>query len=384
MILFDEVEDVFPVRPAALEQGIAKAEMNRALESNPVPAIWISNRVDHVDRAYLRRFDLIVEVRPPPRSVRKRLLEAALGAAPDGSSELDRVACARDLSPAVLARAAWVASHAGPHDQGAAVQYRRLELALRGYREAAGLDPDVDSFALPRSYDLDVVNASEPLAVVTASLARHRRGRVLLHGPPGTGKTAYASHVALELDRPLLLKRASDILSPWLGQSEQGARRMFDEADDEGAVLFLDEADSLLRDRQGATGRWEAPVVNEILTGMERFQGVFICATNMHEALDPASLRRFTFKIRFDWLDEDQRWRMLARTFPVLAERASPAERTRARQALSCLDMLAPGDFAVVAERARLGMNLASLDVVVRELAEERRCKAGARLRIGF
>jgi SpoVK/Ycf46/Vps4 family AAA+-type ATPase len=64
-------------------------------------------------------------------------------------------------------------------------------------------------------------------------------------------------------------------------------------------VLLLDEADSFLRSRRLAERNYEVTEVNEMLQGMERFAGVFICTTNLFEDLDEAALRRFTFKIRF-------------------------------------------------------------------------------------
>ena len=88
------------------------------------------------------------------------------------------------------------------------------------------------------------------MAEVLANLLTHRQGRICLYGPPGTGKTAYGQHVAAQLDRPLLLRRASDIISPWLGLTERNLARMFRQAQEEEAVLLLDEADSFLQDRQ--------------------------------------------------------------------------------------------------------------------------------------
>jgi hypothetical protein len=63
--------------------------------------------------------------------------------------------------------------------------------------------------------------------------------------------------------------------------------------------LLLDEADSFLQDRRGAQRTYEVTEVNEMLQGMERYNGIFICTTNLLDRLDQAALRRFTFKIRF-------------------------------------------------------------------------------------
>jgi SpoVK/Ycf46/Vps4 family AAA+-type ATPase len=382
LVIFDEIEDVLPhLGSGDDKRRIPKAEFNRVLETNPVPAFWVSNHVWHLDRAYLRRFDLIIEVSSPPQSVRKRVLEDGLDLLNDACPTINGIAAAQDLTPAVLARAAKVVKHATADTASVPA---RLDVIIRGYREAARSVTRGGALVLPQHYDLGLVNASEPLGTVCDALARYGRGRVLLHGPPGTGKTAFANYVARKLDRPLLMKRAADIFDMWLGESEKNARRMFEEAHREAAVLFLDEADGVLRDRDSACGRWEAPVVNEILTGMERFAGVFICATNLLDVLDVASLRRFTFKIRFSWLTQTQRWRLLLECFPEIAEQASQQDRDRAAQLLTELDALAPGDFAIVAERAQLGMEFGSLEAATAALAVEQSHKPGSKRGIGF
>src|SRR5947209_12802199 len=85
---------------------------------------------------------------------------------------------------------------------------------------------------------------------------------------------------------------------------------MFDEAESEQAILLLDEADSFLQDRRGAQRTYEVTEVNEMLQGMERFDGIFVCTTNLLESLDQAALRRFTFKIKFMPLTSEQREQM--------------------------------------------------------------------------
>jgi len=108
------------------------------------------------------------------------------------------------------------------------------------------------------------------------------------------------------LDRPLLVKRATRLLSKWVGEAEQNITALFRQAEQEGAVLVLDEADGLLADRRDASQNWEVTQVNEMLTQMEAFDGIFICTTNLLERLDPASLGRFAFKVCFDYLEPDQ------------------------------------------------------------------------------
>ena len=148
------------------------------------------------------------------------------------------------------------------------------------------------------------------------------------------------------------------------------------------AVLVLDEADSFLADRRDAKQSWEVTQVNELLTQMEAFEGIFVCTTNLMEKLDPASLRRFAFKLKFDYLNADQRWDMFVREFERLGgEALSAADWEKQVRNLS---KLTPGDFAVIARQCAI------LDVPVtagdmyKQLLEECHVKGGATGKIGF
>jgi SpoVK/Ycf46/Vps4 family AAA+-type ATPase len=120
-----------------------------------------------------------------------------------------------------------------------------------------------------------------------------------LYGPPGAGKSELARYIAGHLDRELMVKRVSDIVSPYVGETEQNISRVFSEAEAAEAVLVIDEADSFLFNRSRAVRSWEISHTNEFLTQMERFRGILICTTNRFEDLDQASVRRFNYKIGF-------------------------------------------------------------------------------------
>jgi transitional endoplasmic reticulum ATPase len=115
-------------------------------------------------------------------------------------------------------------------------------------------------------------------------------------------------------------------------------------------VLMIDEVDGFLRDRGGARQSWEVTQVNEMLTRMEAFDGVFVASTNLMDGIDPAALRRFDLKVRLDWLVPDQAALLLARSCAALGLAApTPADAERVRR----LARLAPGDFAALARRHR-------------------------------
>jgi len=191
---------------------------------------------------------------------------------------------------------------------------------------------------------LNVESRFEVPRIVEALKARGH-GTLCFYGAPGTGKTALAEHIARRLDKPLLVKQASDLMSKFVGETEQNMAAMFREAEAEKAVLLLDEADSFLQDRRGAQRTYEVTEVNEMLQGMERFDGIFVCTTNLLDRIDQAALRRFTFKIKFMPLTGDQRERMFV-TEALEGDAMRLTSEIKFR--LAKLPQLCPGDFAAV------------------------------------
>jgi hypothetical protein len=111
LILFDETEDVFDdghrFLGAKSSAQTRKAWINRMLEENPVPTLWLSNSVGCLDRAFVRRFDLVMDLPLPPKTQRERIVHDACGDMLTTAS-LSRIAAAESLAPAVIARAASV------------------------------------------------------------------------------------------------------------------------------------------------------------------------------------------------------------------------------------------------------------------------------------
>jgi SpoVK/Ycf46/Vps4 family AAA+-type ATPase len=168
-------------------------------------------------------------------------------------------------------------------------------------------------------------------------------------------------------------KRASDLLSKWVGDTEKQIAEAFQEAADRRAMLIFDEADSLLRDRGRARASWEVSQVNEMLTWMERHRYPIACTTNLMDSLDPATLRRFLFKVGFLPMTPTQAFVAFRRSFGI----EPPEEVGR-------LDPLTPGDFAVVTRKARL-LGERSPNLIAAMLTAEVLAKSGrSRHRIGF
>ncbi len=190
-----------------------------------------------------------------------------------------------------------------------------------------------------------------------------RRFSLCLQGPPGTGKSAFVRHLAERLGLEAMQKRASDLMSMFVGETEKEIAAAFAEARDAEAFLVFDEADSLLADRRFAVRNWEVSQVNEMLTWMESHPLPFACTTNFGEHLDPATLRRFTFKVAFDYLSPEQ----ATAAFRAYFAFAPPA-------AVAGLAGLTPGDFAVVRRKAEILDCLQDPQALSKMLREE--CEA--------
>jgi len=388
MILFDEIEDVFHGghQPSMFSDTFRgthglerKGWMHKTLESNPVPTFWLTNAVNSLDPAFIRRFDFALELPVPPLPVREKIAWACVGERADRAT-LQALASSDELAPAVLTRAATVLQtieHRLPEGQASAalLQLVNNTLQAQGHHPVKARDPN----RLPDTYDPAFVHADTDLSKLADGIAQVGSARLCLYGPPGTGKTAYARWLALRLGRPLLVKRASDLLSKWVGESEQHIARAFREAQSARAVLLIDEVDSFLQERRGALRSWEVTQVNEMLTQMEAYDGVFIATTNLMDGLDPAALRRFDLKAKFDYLRPEQSQALLqAHCLDLGLDCTESAQR-----AVKRLPSLTPGDFAAVTRRHRFAP-LPDSAALVRALADECSMKDAPKSVVGF
>lgn len=356
LILFDEMEDIFAGSTAhdrvrhGQNNAVSKAWMNTLLETNPVPTIWVSNEVSHIDPAYLRRFDLSFEIGVPPLYVRKRIIRKHLNGLRLASSIIDKCAQHEELSPAQFQKAAKVSRIiADRGGDGDATFECVLENSMALLQQTAQSNTMDLSGAY---YRLDCLNADcdLPRLVEQLSHAENPCGAICFYGAPGTGKSALAHYLSQASERPLMVRRASDILSPYVGVAEQKIAQMFKQAEQEQSILLLDEADSFLADRKSAKASWEITQVNEMLTQMESFKGLFICSTNLMVRLDEASLRRFALKIRFDYLKPEQRWQL----FSEHIGRRARVDEVHCRSKLNQMNNLTPGDFACIRRQSAL------------------------------
>jgi len=328
-----------------------KGWTNRLLETNPVPAVWICNHLDGIDPAHVRRFDLVIEVPVPPLRAREKMLNSRLGGLKVDGGCRRELAENVHLAPSHIDKAGKVAHYCQsrtPTDTGKILKavIGNVHKALN-LKQTKGFGQPLDS-----SYSLAHVNADHDLEGLVTSCRRSLGVRLFLHGPPGTGKTAFVQYLGEVLGEMVLPKNASDLLRPYVGETEREIADMFREAKHQAAILFVDEVDGFFQSRERAHHSWEVTLVNEFLGELERFGGTFVGATNLKKSLDLAVFRRFDFKVGFDYLKPDQAWLLFKSMVGSMKVSMRPSEIGLFKARLAHLHHLTPGDFAVIQRKS--------------------------------
>ena len=379
LLLFDEMEDLledggpeFDFLGGRLARngqgGASRVFMHRLLERAPAPTLWTMNDAGDVSSTILRRMMFAFELRPPTAPVRARVWTRLLErhGIPAKPEEARALAVEFDAAPGVAAGAAAAARLAGGD----------VETVRRGVRSLSRvLGCEKPPQGTPERFDPALIRADADPAALAGRIVGSgaRRFSLCLQGPPGAGKSAWVRFLAERLGLEVAQKRTSDLLSMWVGGTERRIADAFAEARDAGAFLVFDEADSLLADRRFAVRNWEVSQVNEMLTWMESHPLPFACTTNFGERLDPATLRRFTFKAALDYLDPDRADAAFRAYFGL----EPPA-------GLRDLAALTPGDFAVVRRKAEILGLLGEPETLAEMLREECEAKPGRPQVIGF
>lgn len=377
IVLFDEMEDIartYVVHDgySMRSQGHSKGYLNTVLETSPVPVIWTCNNTHEFDPALLRRMTITIELKVPPRKVRAKILKRTLkkSLVPLSDEAIERFANEFEVAPALAENAVIAASLAGGGEEEMRLALRGLDKLVnnRSYRK---VEAHQKNWFMP-----GLVHSNPPLIDLSGKILSKnvkRNFSLLLYGPPGTGKSAYVRHLAESMGMEVLHRRASDLLSMWVGGSEKNIAQAFEKAMDDEAFLIFDEADSLLQSRSGAHRSWEVTQVNEMLTWMESHPLPFACTTNLLTAIDPAAMRRFTFKACFNYLTAAQSVTAFEYFFGV-----------KPPVALSSMTMLAPGDFSVVKKKADILGCINDADALLEMLKAECEIKPDKGKRVGF
>ena len=371
-----------------------KGVTNTLLDEMKMPAIWISNApAGAMDESVRRRFDYSVcferlnnvqRMAIWHNQIAKHGLEALISETKIAEYASKYATNAGGIST-VLANVKRMVPTADNIDE-------LVGVFMKPHCKLMGID-SVNGVHQAKDYAIDGLNIKSkvPLERIEKAIGNYLDGdfnmqsedkprmNLLLFGPPGTGKTAWVHHLGHLFGRNVLVVKGSDILGKYVGESEQNIAMAFRRAEAERAILFFDEIDGLLRDRSSADHGWEVTQVNELLQQMENFDGIMVAATNFSKNLDPATMRRFTFKVEFGYLEDAGKRLFFERMFKVsLAE----DEFSELRQ----LHNLTPGDFRTVRQsQYYLGDDITNADRIA-ALKEECEMKNDGSCRnpIGF
>lgn len=319
VLFFDECEVLFSDRRGG---NTLMTILLTEIERFEGIAILATNLPEVLDQALDRRILVKVHFPEPDREARLKIWQKHLPAAAPLTSDvnLETLASRFELTGGYIKNVMLMAVAEAVHQnlESPRISMQILENAAREqlhrpksdeFSNVIYTDVRLQHIALNpalRNHVEELIDATRErrLILETWGIARHLSygtgTSALFFGPPGTGKTLCAEAIAGELNRPLLTASMPSIQSKFVGEAQRNLERLFQEAHTEGAVLFLDEADSLLMERGSAhASRHDDAVVNTLLTLLERHDGLVLLATNRPAALDSALRRRLTYNLEF-------------------------------------------------------------------------------------
>ena len=400
VLVVDEAENVLQTREFSFFgmslSSSQKGTVNKMLETSENKCIFIVNYTTEMDESTLRRFTYSIKFQAMPKETLRSIAAEKL----------------KPLNmPAVLKND--ILDMCGKYKiTGASVDNVVKAISSLDYQKGKEdkVHKDIKSVleanssllygkkkmrdAVKKSYDLSVLNTSVSATEIIEMLKiaelykkenqneENSEGvRMLFYGLSGTGKTELARYISTVLGKPLLLKRCSDLLGPYVGQTERLIAEAFEEAETTDSILLFDEADSFFADRAGAKQSWERTQVNEFLTQMEEFSGICICTTNLRKIMDSAMQRRFHIITEFKALNEDGITTLLKSFFGKYKFNDGQIQK------LAKFNTVTPGDFGSLKSRMRfIPQEKLNSEYVVNELLkiqDEKRMNGGG-AKIGF
>lgn len=366
LLIIDEAEDLFAGRGS-------KLWLNKLVEDGVGPHIWIVNDPHMLGEPVVRRMDMAIRLDFPSTATRRAIVTKlltqqgmlALSKGSDAETGLAELA-ALETSPAILSTALQTSQKIGKGITAAVHVARDLT-------EASGRNVSSSMTLAPSSFDPDLSVANCDLMALTEHLSlTPMTWSLLLSGPPGTGKSAFARHIAERIGCDLICRSGAELLGMYVGQTEKLIARAFAEAQRKNAILLIDEADSFLSNRDMANRNWEISMTNEMLRQMEGGRARFIATTNRASTFDPASARRFDLQAEFGTLDRCRARRLYSVYFDH-----------EATMDLDTIEGLTPGDFSQVRNRARL-LNEAQPDTILKWLRGAVEDRSGVSHQTGF
>ena len=400
VLVVDEAENVLQTREFSFFgmslSSSQKGTVNKMLETSENKCIFIVNYTTEMDESTLRRFTYSIKFQAMPketlRSIAAEKLKPVNMPAVLKNDILDM--CGKYKITGASVDNVVKAISSLDYQKGKEDKVRKDIKSVLEANSSLLYGKTKMRDAVKKSYDLSVLNTSVSAAEIiemlkTAELYKKENQneensegvRMLFYGLSGTGKTELARYISTVLGKPLLLKRCSDLLGPYVGQTERLIAEAFEEAESTDSILLFDEADSFFADRAGAKQSWERTQVNEFLTQMEEFSGICICTTNLRKIMDPAMQRRFHIITEFKALNEDGITTLLKSFFGKYKFNDGQI------QELAKFNTVTPGDFGSLKNKMRfIPQEKLNSEYVVNELLkiqDEKRMNGGG-AKIGF
>ncbi len=376
-----------------------KAWLNSFLEQKGRRVIWITNSIDHVDMAVRRRFAYSLHFEALSCEQRQvawgQIIQDEKAALRISQDEVKALVKKYPVPVAAVAKAVRQAKllkyKKGEFAQGVdriLAAHTTLELSGKKMKKAANAVDEgytLDGVTLERGQQQNLESMMRKVRKLDSILKENAMpkgaGSMLFYGPPGTGKSALAQYMAQELGRECVVKKASDLLSAFVGEAEKNIAQAFQSAEDNGDILVIDEADSFIYSRESAARSWEVTLVNEFLTQLEAFRGICICTSNRRESMDMAAMRRFSFKVSFAYAQTQQLEHLYSAILAPLCENTWTAKEKSLL--LSCKH-LTPGDFSAVRLQFWLEDNLTHTTLINALMREQKTKLDGDTKALGF
>lgn len=303
-LLLDEAEDIFRQYTNGLM--VSKDKINTTLETNILPCVWITNHIDCLPESVIRRFSYVLSVDIPPKHIKARILARPLKGLWLSQDYKNGLANIPDLAPAHVVNASNIAKTLNLTGKNAE---NCIDHHIEECLSACGLATSVTSYKPEMDFDPRFINLSgshTKIEDVIDTVSNFTGSRSLLLGPAGTGKSALVHHIAETLDQDLITIKPSDVLSMYHGQDQQNIEMLFKKASDTNSLIFFDEVDSVLTSRDITSELHQKQLVNQILIELDRTEQTVFAASNFAKNLDSALLRRFDFKLNFQYLTTKQ------------------------------------------------------------------------------
>lgn len=379
VVILDEADDVLPSQVGILlgNTDAQKLAINTILETNHCPCIWICNSIRQFDAAQLRRFSQIIQVSAPPKKTRLKIAQRYLQTTGVSAAYLDELAADDNVTPALLARLC-----ANSHvlaEMPPSQKERYFDLMLNPMLEAqTGRNRIKPAKRVIRP---ELYNSDYSVSKLTNYLTQNTDLKLCLYGPPGTGKTSFAEYLAEQLGRPLLQKKASELLGSYVGETERAIAKAFSQAQNDEAILLLDEVDTLMGHRNQAERHWQKTMTNELLMQLDHYQGTLVCTTNFIEQIDAAALRRFDVKVQLSFLTLEQTKYLFIECVKALGLPEPSSQFITRLEGMP----LTPADFELVKKQMRFNpIEQVDADVILAQLKAEIVTRGQVQPRMGF